>query len=254
LQLPTGSGKTRIAAEIIRNALSRSKRVIFVVPRLVLIDQTIRQFEREGITNLGVIQANHPRRNPDARIQIASAQTLIRREIPRADLVIVDENHISFDAINAWIRSYEWASTIFIGLSATPWAKGMAEVWDDLIKPVSIQELIDGGYLSPFRVFAEPGPDLSGVRVLGGDFLESDLSQLANSADSVELNSNVVMTWLQKGEDRPTLVYGVDRAHARRLQERFLEAGVSAGYIDFVSKRSVFSFISRRKKTRHAYT
>jgi hypothetical protein len=68
-----------------------SKKGIFVVPRLVLIDQTIHHFEREGLSDLGVIQGNHPRRNLDARIQICSAQTLIRREIPQADVVIQDE-------------------------------------------------------------------------------------------------------------------------------------------------------------------
>lgn len=229
LALPTGSGKTRIAAEIIRGALDRSKRVIFVVPRLVLISQTILHFEREGITDIGVIQGDHPRRNIDAPVQIASAQTLIRREIPQANVVIQDENHIRFKTVDAWIQSTEWAGTIFIGLSATPWARGMAEIWDDLIKPVSIQELIDDGYLCRFRVFVEAAPDMTGVRILGGDFREDDLATIATT---VELNANVISTWLEKGEDRPTIVYAVDRAHARALTARFIAAGIASEFID----------------------
>jgi primosomal protein N' len=41
VQLPTGAGKTRLAAEIIRGALAKGKRVAFVVPALSLIDQTV---------------------------------------------------------------------------------------------------------------------------------------------------------------------------------------------------------------------
>jgi DNA repair protein RadD len=41
VQLPTGAGKTRLAAEIIRGVLAKGKRVAFVVPALSLIDQPV---------------------------------------------------------------------------------------------------------------------------------------------------------------------------------------------------------------------
>jgi superfamily II DNA or RNA helicase len=50
--------------------------------------------------------------------------------------------------------------------------------------------------------------------------------------DKSELVADVVETWLRLGEDRPTLVFAVDRAHAARLAERFGMAGVSAAYQD----------------------
>lgn len=229
LQLPTGAGKTRIAAAIIQLALAKGRRAIFVVPRLSLIEQTITSFEKVGLTDIGVVQAQHHRTNAGASVQVASAQTLMRREIPPAGLVIVDECHLQFDSIAAWMASAEWASTPFIGLTATPWAKGMGVNYDDMLCPVSIQGLIDEGYLSPFRVFAPPAPDLSDVRIIAGEFNEADLSK---ACDKQELIADIVGTWLEKGEDRPTLCYGVDRAHAKRLQDRFLEAGVAAEYID----------------------
>jgi DNA repair protein RadD len=86
LQLPTGAGKTRIAAEIVLGSLSKERRAIFVVPRISLIEQTVAAFEREGVWNIGVIQGQHFRTNLDAPVQIASAQTLARREIPPADV------------------------------------------------------------------------------------------------------------------------------------------------------------------------
>ena len=44
--------------------------------------------------------------------------------------------------------------------------------------------------------------------------------------------ADIVSTWLEKGEDRPTLCFAVDRAHAKKLQQQFQEAGVDCGYMD----------------------
>ena len=54
LQLATGAGKTRIAAEIINGALSKGNRVAFTVPAISLVDQTVQALEDEGITRINV--------------------------------------------------------------------------------------------------------------------------------------------------------------------------------------------------------
>ena len=59
VQAPTGAGKTLLAAHIIRLALAKGKRVIFTVPALSLVDQTVAAFEAEGIHCVGVMQADH---------------------------------------------------------------------------------------------------------------------------------------------------------------------------------------------------
>jgi DNA repair protein RadD len=246
LQLPTGAGKTRIAAEIVLGSLSKERGAIFVVPRLSLIEQTVTAFEREGVWNIGFLQGRHFRTNPNAPVQIASAQTLVRREIPLADIVIIDECHLQFEKINKWIASPEWQATIFIGLSATPWSRGLGKSYDDLLMPVSIQGLIDEGYLSPFRVFAPPAPDLTGVRTVAGEFNEGDLSE---ACDKKEIVADVVRTWFEKGESRPTLCYGVDRKHAQHLQERFIEAGVATEYVDCDTEMFVREEIFDRFRT-----
>ena len=229
LQLPTGAGKTRIAAEIINGALAKERRAIFVVPLITLIEQTIAAFEREGIWNIGVIQAKNHRTNPNAPVQIATQQTLAHREIPAADVVLVDECHRQRKSMTDWLAAPEWQTIPFIGLTATPWAKGMGMIYDDLLLPVSIQSLIGEGYLCTFRVFAPPAPDLSNVRIAEGDFHKTDLSV---ACDTKELVADIIKTWLEKGENRPTLCYGIDRKHAQHLQERFIEAGVATEYID----------------------
>lgn len=88
----TGSGKTCIAAHIIHSALAKGKRVLFLAHRRELIDQCAAKLRDLGIWNYNVVLSGHPQsRNPAAPMQIASIQTLIRREYPPADLVIVDE-------------------------------------------------------------------------------------------------------------------------------------------------------------------
>jgi superfamily II DNA or RNA helicase len=95
LQGPVGFGKTLVAARIIEGALAKGNSVVFTAPMISLIDQTVAAFETEGMDGLGVMQANHPRTDPLARVQVASVQTLARRGVPHAALVIVDECHLS---------------------------------------------------------------------------------------------------------------------------------------------------------------
>lgn len=117
----------------------------------------------------------------------------------------------------------------FVGLSATPWTKGLGKYYDKLIIASTTQELIDLGYLSNFRVFAPWSPDLKGVRIVAGDFHEGDLSKVMGKS---QLVADVIDTWTDRAQNRPTLCFAVDRAHAKHLQNRFQEAGVTAGYID----------------------
>ena len=80
-------------------------------------------------------------------------------------------------SIGEWMQTPEWAKVPFVGLSATPWTKGLGKHYDDLIVATTTAELIDKGFLSPFRVFAPAHPDLSGVKVVAGDYHEGQLSE-----------------------------------------------------------------------------
>lgn len=235
VQAPTGFGKTVLAATIARAALDRGNRIMFVCPAISLVDQTAESFYSQGITDIGVIQADHPLTNPAMPVQIASVQTLIRRKtrnIPHADIVLVDEAHNQFDGLYGLMDS--WNKIPFVGLSATPWARGMGNHYDKLIIAATTQQLIDDGDLSPFRVFAPSHPDLSKVRVTAGDFNEGDLSKVMRGGSLV---SDVVSNWIKNGEGRPTLCFGVDRLHAAALQESFQKAGIQCGYIDAYTNR-----------------
>ncbi|CAJ0890832.1 hypothetical protein AMST5_04083 [freshwater sediment metagenome] len=229
IQAPTGFGKTLLTAHIIRGALAKGNSVIFTVPALSLIEQTVAAFEAEGIGCIGVMQGDHVRTDQSQPVQVCSVQTLARREKPRAALVIIDEAHRMFADVNSWMEDSSWADVPFVGLSATPWAKGLGRYYDDLIVAARTGELIDHGYLSPFVVYAPSSPDLSGVRMVAGEFHQGELADACNTSTLV---GDVVAEWLTRGEGRPTLSYGVDRAHALHKQARFIEAGIAAEYID----------------------
>lgn len=242
LELPTGAGKTVVAAHIVAGALAKGNRVAFVVPLLNLIDQTFERFMENGIdpADMGVIQGDHQWRRARAPIQICSIQTVAKRGFPDASVVVVDEAHIRFAALDRWMAN---SDAVFIGLSATPWSKGLGLQFDDLIAPITMRELIEQGYLSPFRVFCPSHPDLSGIRTVAGDYHEGDLSERMSQP---QLVADVVGNWLEKAERQPTLLFGVDRAHAERLHVEFTQSGVRSAYVDAYTPRDERLSIGRQ--------
>ena len=232
LMMATGAGKTKTAAAIILRAIAKGKRVVFTVPAIELIDQTVQALGKEGILQVGVIQAQHPLTNSDMPVQVASIQTLRRRKLPKTDLVIVDEAHVMHKIVMQWMK--EQPKLPFIGLSATPWSRALGKYYDDLIIAATTQQLIRSGYLSPFKVYAPSHPDLTGVKTIAGDYHEG---QLADAMDKPKLTADIVSTWMSLGENRPTLCFAVNRAHARSLQRDFEKAGVPCAYVDGQTER-----------------
>ena len=230
LQAPTGSGKTLLSAAIIESALAKGKRVTFVVSSLALIDQTVEALYHEDIRDVGVIQANHVATNWGKPVQVASVQTLLRRgSYPQSDVVIIDECHALHECHKTWLTHEGWRSVPFIGLSATPYTKGLGKYFQTMITVATTQEMIDKGILSPFRVFATGHPDLKDVKTVAGDYHEG---QLSNAMQAGSLSADIVRTWEKHWNKDKTLCFGVDCAHAQALQARFEEAGISCGYQD----------------------
>lgn len=230
LAAPTGAGKTRIASEVFALAREKGSRVAFVVPFLSLIDQTFKAFVKAGLPedDISIVQANHPLCNYAKPIQICSADTLVRRpKLPLVDMVIFDEVHRRSKLYKRWMETCPGYK--FVGLSATPWSTGMAEEWDRLVIVSTTRELIKQGFLSDYKYYAPFSPDLSGVKIVAGDYHEGQLSSAMNK---VEITADIVKTWVEKGERRPTLCFCVDRAHARAVQAQFEQVGINAGYVD----------------------
>lgn len=227
LRAATGFGKSLVAANIIRSANEKGNRCLFVADAVELIDQTVNVLYSEGLHSIGVIQANHPLTDYSKPLQVASIQTLARRTPPHFDICIIDEVHSLHTAHKKLMEDNPDA--IFIGLSATPWTKGIGLWFDDLLEPANIRDLTEMGYIAKLQAYAPSHPDLDGVNIKAGDYDETQLSKIMQGE---KLIADVVGTWKELGGERPTLCFCVDRAHARAMQERFQAEWIGCGYID----------------------
>jgi superfamily II DNA or RNA helicase len=234
---PTGAGKTVIGSAIVNTTVESGRRVLFFSHRREITKQTCEKLFALGI-DAGIIQAGWPAR-PCQSVQVASVQTLTARairgsliELPPADLVVVDEaHHATADTYRKIIDRYP--DSIVLGLTATPCRKdgrGLGNIFEVLIECPQVQELIDLGFLVATVVYGPAeAPDLQGVRIQAGDYVES---QLAERMNTHKLVGDAVTHWFRHAERRQTVVFAIDVAHSRHLCDEFREAGVRAEHID----------------------
>lgn len=234
--LPTGGGKTSCAAHMMARTVASGGHALFVAHRRELINQCYGRLVEAGIeeAQIGVVMAADPRRRAGAPVQVASLDSLRHRARPRADLVIVDEAH------RALAKSYRdlaaaYPKAIHIGLTATPYCaggRGLGDAYDALVVVATPKQLIAAGYLVEPLVFTVPEtdrPDLSGVRVRGGDYDENALAEAVNRRVLV---GNIVEHWTRRAGGVRTVVFAVSIEHSRHLTERFVDAGVPAEHLD----------------------
>ncbi len=234
MQSHVGSGKTVCATEIIRRAIANGARVLFLAPRRQLIYQTVETLKEYGI-NCGVIMAGELRHSQPL-VQVASFDTITARvgsgrmELPEADLCIVDEAHMCVSPARIKVLSHYKR---VIGLTATPAlanGKGMGFFYKGIVESLTMAEMVKQGYLVPMRYYIGESPDLSGVKLnVDGDFVEK---QLAEINDQPKLIGAIYDNWKRIAGDRTTLVFAVNRKHARHLHDEFASHGVTVDYID----------------------
>jgi len=247
LACPTAGGKTRLAAALIESALRHKSRVLFVVPLIVLVDQTIAELAAFGMTNVGVLRGDDTRINPHAPIQVASIQTLARRDKPSADVILIDEAH---RASAPQYRTHLFAAypdAIIVGLSATP--VGLGGVFERLENAATYAELIRDGFIAePFCVGTPRAPDLEHVRSSGGDY---NLEQLETAMLAGKLVGDVVENWKTHGRGHRTVVFATGVRHSQAIVRQFNEAGIVAEHIDGETPQDVRRACLRRLEDGH---
>lgn len=218
LCMGTGSGKTVVAAYLAEACHAKGKRLVFVVDRVALIDQTSALFDSYGIPH-GIIQAQHWRFRPWERVQIASVQTADKRGLPDdADMFIIDEAH-GLRKIVADLIATRRAPVI--GLTATPFTKGLGKHYQSVVNVISTNRLIADGHLVSFRIFAASEPDMTGAKVIAGEWSDSDAESRA-----MPIVGDCVAEYLKHGADRKFIAFGATVAHCEELQRQFMAAGV----------------------------
>lgn len=237
LVAPTGSGKTVMAAEIIRRSVTHGWRVLFLAPRRELIDQAHDKLTAAGL-EVSVVMAGDGRRNDFALVSVASVDTLHARRMPDGgyrvldpDLIVVDEAHLFVTPLRAGLLMH-WPKARLVGLTATPARKdgrALGMVFDELIEVASVAQLTTDGFLVPGRYYSISDPDLTKVRTTAGEWNAKDL---AEAMDRPQLVGDVVATWLARAGSRRTVVFASSIAHSAGLANVFRAHGVAAEHVD----------------------
>ena len=251
VQMPTGTGKTVLMAEVIRRSItpcsaegrsqsgapipkgegSSQNGVLIVAHRRELLDQirgTVRYF---GID----MEKNH--------IVVESIQKLSNGRTERntdfePSLVIIDEAH------HALAKTYQmlwkwWPKAKFLGLTATPCRMnntGFLDLFQTLIQSHTIQEFIKMGWLSDFDyVTAEPeNPILKQVaglkkRGLDGDYQTKEMALVMDCEESIE---NLYQAYKKFVFGKKGIVYAIDRQHAQHITEYYQRQKVNCCWIE----------------------
>ena len=228
----TASGKTYWTAVLFHKILTKNCRakLIFVVPRNTLVDQAYKDFQQVLNIPISVIQGTDERIDLSCAIQIATIQTLSRRvdKYPELfndyDLMIIDENHIRFKAIQK-IRA-----TWIIGLSGTPYSRGLGLFYDDLVKTIPARELTEQGIITPIKVLsAKRQIDTSKLRVVSsGEYSSSE-----EEDEAIQIVGDILKEY-EDSEDmkgRPFIGFAKTIKACISIAQAFIDAGHNVGYV-----------------------
>jgi len=242
LAAPCSFGKTTVASELIQSSIMKRKRSAFIVDRVELLDQAAERFYQDSI-DFGVMQGDHPLTDPRKQVQIATIQTLNKRKMHEFDFIIIDEVHCLHRAHIKYMETYD--AIPIIGLSATPYTKGLGKYFNNLIVPITTGELIEQGYLSKYEVYAPSEPDLEGVKIKRGDYDENELDERCNKP---KLIGDIVKTHQRLAKGRATVVFAVSIAHSKHIVEEFRKVGVKAVHVDAYTDKDTRKLINEQFK------
>jgi len=243
----TVTHNTEMAIAIMAEYAKQHRKVSMILDRIVLVEQTSLRLGKYNIPH-GVLQAGHWRHRPQEHIQICSAQTLESRSItPDMELLIYDECHVKRKGIIDIIEKNPHLKVI--GLTATPFTKGLGKIYSNVVNAPTTQELIEDRWLTPLKVFIAKEIDMTGAKKVAGEWSEADITDRG-----MKITGDIVAEWHKKtyeiyGKPVKTVVFCAGVDHGRDLEKNFKQSGhnfVSISYKeDSEYKRQVIEEFSK---------
>ena len=229
VQMPTGTGKTMVLAELVKQLMMKDEgvRILIVAHRRELIEQ---------------IKATIKRMKMDSRnITVESIQTISRRIATiefAPSLVVIDEAHHAL--AKTYKRMWEtWPDAKFLGLTATPCrlnGKGFTDLFDLLVQSWDIPTFIKEKWLSTYDFVSIKADSrtqqlISSLKKRGadGDYQVKEMDAVLNKRPSIERLYNCVMEY---AHNRKGFIYAININHARSIAEYYQSQGVHAVAID----------------------
>lgn len=232
--MPTGCGKTAIAAEVIRGRVADGGRCLVIAHRGELLEQFQIALDRLDVPagwEMGLQQARIGLGRGEYRVVLASKDSLHAKRLaewPKAafDLIVVDEAHHVIAPTYRRILAHFDAAAV-VGVTATPDrgdGEAVAAALPTLAFEYPLETAIHAGWLVR-PVFYQPPTaiNLSRVRTTAGDLNLGDLED--EIARHIEELVNLTKTY---SGDRPTLAFTPDVVTAIAFAEGLRQIGVQA--------------------------
>lgn len=226
LQMPTGSGKTRVIRKIVDNHYESKKVIYLIAHRSTLVDQLSDEITEAGIKH-GIIRPDAPMLK--YRVQVCSMQTICRRleKLPEPDIIIVDEFHHALSPSYLKIIN-RWPNAKILGVTATPSrlsGEPLSDVAQKLIIVTDIPTLIEEKRLAPFDYFAPETIDISGAHHQNGDYKISDILE---RVDKKVICGSAVEHYKKLADHKPAIVCCASIQHAEHVADEFKLNGYRA--------------------------
>jgi len=243
--IPTGGGKTRVMAEVIRKSfgINPDCRVMILSHVKELLEQshkTCLHYATEtglDVCDIGVYSASLKSRQVK-KLTIAGIQSIHRKAdlFGKIDIIMVDECHLISTNAETMYRRFLSAISVrnsnvkVVGLTATPYRLqtglifGGGKTFDDCCYAIGVKDLITDGFLSPLiTVGYKETIDLRKVKKRGGEFLPSSLDAVME--DDALVTQGVKET-IQKTQGRNSiLVFASSVRHAEMILAKLKEFG-----------------------------
>ena len=229
-QLATGGGKTLIFSAIARGAAARHNRVLILVHRREILQQTLAKLHALGVTS-GQIAAGRPMTLDT--IQTGMIQTVARRlhMIKRPDILIMDEcHHVTGENTYGTVARY-WSEVTRLGFSATPIrmdGRGLGETFAEIVNGPTMAELVAAGWLSTPMIFRPPEEVTAEYHVKRGDF---DTAEQQRVMSSRKIVGDVVSHYRKHFDGLPAICFCVSVEHSRLMAATFNAAGYRAASV-----------------------
>lgn len=242
--MPTGSGKSVVCAELCKDILTRwpQSRILVLSHVKELLEQDAEKILLAWPeAPLGIYSAGIGSRDIGMPLTVAGIQSVRDKAsmLGYIDLVVVDEAHtISHKAEGGYRKLLDELKSVnpnmrIVGLTATPYRLGHGlisehgAIFDGLVEPVSVAELVSRGYLAPLRSkLTDAQLSVDGVSRRGGEYVEHELQQAVNNTDDNERIVDEVIA--RAGNRRAWLFFCAGVAHSTAIRDALRARGVSA--------------------------